>query len=215
MRARAAACLTLGLALGARALAGQTLVQPALGIAGQFVRLRTELPGETDLWSGMTAGVQGSLTIGRLVQFDLGYLQGTLHSRSGSTGSRDFIEGRAGLGLAPLRWLALSLGPHVRSYVAPDGTERWVRWEARARARGPIALPGLTGDVEAWRVLSATIDLPGPFDRGQGGAAGLTARLPHAPGWWARLAYGIDRIAITGRQETVETVLLVVGVGRP
>jgi hypothetical protein len=205
----------LGLTLGPRALTGQTLVQPALGIAAQYVRLRAELPGETDLSSGAAAGVEGALTIGGLVQVDVTYLQGTLHAPSGGAGSRDLIEGRAGLGLAPLRWLAVSLGPHVRSYVTPAGTERWVRWEARARAQGPIALPGVTGYVEAWRVLSATIDLPGAFDRGQGGAAGITARLPHSPGWWARLAYGVDRVALTGRQETVETVLLVVGIGQP
>jgi len=214
MRVRAAAGLALALALEPGALPGQT-VQPAFGVAAQYVRWRADLPGETDLSSGAAAGVEGGVRLGRLLQLEAAYLQGTLHPGSGSVDSRDFIDGRAGLGLAPLHWLVVSLGPHVRSYVAPAGTERWVRWEARARVQGPIGLPGLTGHLEGWRVLSAAIDLPGPFDRGQGGAAGITARVGHSPGWWVRLAYAVDRIAITGRQETVETVLLVVGVGRP
>ena len=205
--------LTLALALVAPALAAQTIVRFAPGVAGRLVRLRAEVPGETDVLSGAAVGVEGGLMLGKLVQLEVQYLQGALHPDSGPAGHRDLIEGRASLGVAPVRWFALSVGPLVRSYVAAGGRERWVRWEARARAQAPLALPGVTGYVEGWRVLAASANLPGAFDGGQGGEAGIAARLPLGPGWWARLAYGVDRVALTGRRETVETVVLAVGVG--
>lgn len=218
MRARMAelrlAVLTLALCLVARALVAQAVVQFAPGVVGHFVRLRTEVPGETNLLSGAAVGGEGTLLLRKLVLLEVHYLQGTLHPDSGPVGDRDFIEGRASLGLAPLDWFAVSVGPRVRTYVAAGGTERWVRWEVRARAQAPIALPGLTGYVEGWRVISATANLPGPFDRGQGGEVGIEARLSRGPGWCARLAYGVDRVALASRRETVETVVLVVGIGR-
>ena len=208
-----AVVVPLALSLVAPALAAQAVVQVAPGVAGQFVRLRAEVPGETDLLSGAVVGVEGALMLGKLVQLEVQYLQGTLHPDSGPAGNRDLTEGRVFLGLAPVRWFAMSVGPHVRSYGTAAGTERWVRWEARARAQAPIALPGLTGYIEGWRVISVSANVPGAFDRGQGGEAGIAARLPRGPGWWARLAYGVDRVALTGRRETLETVVLAIGVG--
>src|SRR3989442_13991105 len=151
--------------------------------------------------------------LGKLVQLEVQYLQGTLHPDSGPAGNRDLTEGRVFLGLAPVRWFAMSVGPPVRRYGTAAGTGRWVRWEARARAQAPIALPGLTGYIEGWRVISVSANVPGAFDRGQGGEAGIAARLPRGPGWWARLAYGGDRVALTGRRGYVGTVGLAMGVG--
>ena len=127
---------TFALPFVAPALAAQIAVQPALGGAGQFARLRIEVPGESDLVSGMTAGVQGGLTLGKLVQLEAQYVQGSLHRDGGvAAGDRDLIEGQALLGLAPTPWLALAVGPRVRSLVTAAGTERWVRWEVRARGQ--------------------------------------------------------------------------------
>jgi hypothetical protein len=206
--------LVLGLMLTARATRAQAVVQPAVGVGAALVRWRSEVPGETDVLSGPAVGAEGGLGLGRFLRFDGAYLQGSVHGGNGSTAQRDLVEARAWLSLTPLRWLALGGGPLVRSLVAPSGTERWVRWETRARLEAPILLPAVSGYVEASRVLAATVDIPGAFDRGQGGEAGLVARRPGARGW-ARLAYRVDHIELQGRRETLETVVLVVGIGHP
>jgi hypothetical protein len=200
------------LGLVARATEAQAFVQPAAGVTAQFVRWQSEVPGETVLVSGPAFGVEGGLTVGRLARFDVDYLQGTLRGTSGSAAMRDLVQGRASLGVAPQNWLALNVGPLVRTLVAPGGTERWVRWEVRARVAAPISGPELSGYVEGAWVFAAAVDIPDPFDRGQGGAAGLALRLPRSLGW-ARLAYSVDRVALRGRRETLESVLLVIGVG--
>jgi hypothetical protein len=200
------------LGLMAQATEAQAFVQPAAGVTAQLVRWQSEVPGETVLVSGPAFGVEGGLMIGRLVHLDVDYLQGTLHGTNGSAATRDLVEGRASLGLAPQSWFAVNVGPLVRTLVAPGGTERWVRWEIGARVAAPIAGPELSGYVEGSWVFAAAVDIPDPFVRGQGGAAGLALRLPRSLGW-ARLAYSVDRVALQGRRETLESVLLVIGVG--
>src|SRR5437660_9195162 len=93
--------LMLALALVAPALAAQTIVRFAPGVAGRLVRLRAEVPGETDVLRGAAVGVEGGVMLGELVQLGVQYLQGALHAHRGPAGHRDLVGCRASLGVGP------------------------------------------------------------------------------------------------------------------
>src|SRR5467141_69159 len=125
--------LALALALVAPALAAQTIVRFAPGVAGRLVRLRAELPGETDVLSGAAVGVEGGLMLGKLVQLEVQYLQGALHPDSGPAGHRDLIEGRASLRAAGSDGCAGRLGRALR--------RRWRCPASRATSKAGACSP--------------------------------------------------------------------------
>src|SRR6059036_847463 len=100
---------------------------------------------------------------GRLVfngfSVGLGLSSGTLKAADQGTAKRDLIEGRLLVAARPLPWLEMSVGPFVRAYVTDAVTERWVFWQARARADAPIVTSGLTSYVELWRAVSSQVNL--------------------------------------------------------
>src|SRR2546429_2981928 len=87
-------------------------------------------------------------------------LEGRLEPRSGSTDTvpRDLVEARLLLGVQPVPWLTLGVGPHVRAFVFDTTTVRWVMWQARARVQGALPSPRLETDVELWYALSAKVN---------------------------------------------------------
>src|SRR2546423_12543917 len=91
----------------------------------------------------------------------------------------------------PLPLLEMSVGPFLRAYVADAVTERWVFWQARARADAPIVTSGLTSYVELWRAVSSQVNLVAGAGRVQGGEAGVTYPPPKRP-FSLRLAYRGD-----------------------
>ena len=107
------------------------------------------------------------------------------------------IEGRLLVAARPLPWLEMSVGPFVRAYVTDAVTERWVFWQARARADAPIVTSGLTSYVELWRAVSSQVNLVAGAGRVQGGEAGVTYRPPKRP-FSLRLAYRVDDAAVRG-----------------
>jgi len=181
-----------------------------LGPAAVHVHSRTETGDEA--LSGTVGGGDGMARLGRL-ELDISYLEGRLQPDTIGPAARDYVEGRALLGVHALSWLALKIGPHARSYVTGAGTQRWVFWEAHVRADGSLAGSQLRSYVELWRVLSASVNVIEPYDYGQGGEAGLLLRLPRAP-VWAGLAYGLDHSKLGGglRLETHEAVRLTIGI---
>src|SRR3989475_10381243 len=87
-------------------------------------------------------------------------------------------------------------------------TERWVFWQARARADAPIVTSGLTSYVELWRAVSSQVNLVAGAGRVQGGEAGVTYRPPKRP-FSLRLAYRVDDAAVRGGgggRPTVEAI---------
>ncbi len=143
----------------------------------------------------------------------VGYLEGSLDETGGA--STDFVEGHAFFTLRPLRWAALGFGPHVRSFIEPGGTQRWLLWEAHVQAATELLGPTIEAYAEGWVVVSAEVEVSEPFDGGRGLEGGLrvaVGRLPVA----LRLRYRLERLELGGgtRRETVEQVGLAVGIGR-
>jgi hypothetical protein len=192
------------------------LVRPAAEAVVVTTRLESQVPAGSDRLSGVAFGAGGAVSVGPVV-LAVRYVQGTLDSVSGGSGSRDVVEGGAWLGVRPVSWLTLEAGPQARAYVLSGGgaTQRWVFWEGRVRAAAPFVGSAVLGYVELWRALGADVNVPEAFDHAQGGEAGMVVRLARAP-LEARLAYRIDRAVLGGgsRRETVDGVVVTVGVRR-
>jgi len=194
------------LAAGTTRARAQGLV-PAAGLSLVSTRVRG-----TDQLTGTVLAGQGALALGRL-ELAVSYVQGKIGPEGASAAGQDLVEGVALLGVRPASWLRVAVGPHVRSYTLTGGTElRWVFWELRARASGAFVGSAGRGYVELWRALSATVNVPEPFDHAQGGEAGMVVHLAHAP-LELRVGYRIDHAVLGGgtRVETVDGVVIGVG----
>ena len=188
--------------------------RPALGTSVVVARVRSETPAGTDQFTGTTLGGEGGLSFGPLVlRFD--YVQGTVSPVGGTAAARDLIEGGVRIGFRPLRWLTLSGGPHARAYVTDGRSLRWVFWEVRGRTESAFIGSAVTGYVEAWRAVSADVNLPETFDYAHGGEAGIVLQLSRVP-VQARVAYRLDHAVLGGgsRLETVEGVVVAVSLAR-
>src|SRR5256886_14164757 len=163
------------LAAGATRGGAQGLV-PAAGLSIVSTRVRG-----TDQLTGTVLGGQGSVALGRL-ELALGYVQGKIGPEGANGAGQALVEGVALLGVRPASWLRLAVGPHARSYTLTGGTPlRWVFWELRARASSAFVGSAGRGYVELWRALSASVNVPEPFDHAQGGEAGMVVHLARAP----------------------------------
>jgi len=172
--------------------------RPALGLAGRGValRLRTEVPADTQVLTGLAFRIDGGAGLGP-VRIDVEYAQGSLSSAGATVPREDIVDGHAMLGVRPLPWVTLDAGPHVRAYAIGGATQRWVLWEVRARAEGAL-IPGvITGFVGAWHAVSGSVNLPDSFDHAQGGEVGARLRPTRLP-LAVELAYTIDATALGG-----------------
>jgi hypothetical protein len=209
---RSAALLALAIA-AARPLSAQGFRD--LGVEGVVGRVRfsSTMPSGGEALSGVVVGGGGRLTLGR-VSLEAYYAQGRLSPDTGSAASRDLVEGGAFLVVKPTDWLSLKAGPHLRAFVAPGGTERWVMWEGRAFAEAPILADILRARVGGWIAVASGVNADPGAGGARGGEVGLTLRPPRSA-LLVRLAYTIDREAMRGdaRTETLESVILTVGFG--
>lgn len=184
-----------------------------LGGGGSSTRLQTIASGVPATLSGITAFGAGRIGSG-LLGLEVTYRQGSLTPDTGAGQKQDVVDGRVLAIVKPLSWLQVAAGPHLRAYIVPGLTERWVLIEARVRAEGSVA-PTVRTHIEIWTALSAKVNT-GSGGAARGGEAGITIRLPRSP-VWGRLTYAIDRAAVSGggRIETLEDIALSVGFGRP
>lgn len=212
-RAGAQARLVLILLLAATPLHAQLSRILSIGAGGGSVRLRTEpAVGQGEVLSGSVIGTSGALTLG-IASLELSYLEGNLTPDSGTASPRDIVDGAAFLAVRPVRWVALKLGVHLRSYVIPSGTERWLNYEARLRGEGDIIGSILRAHVELARSVSADVNIGPQAESFQSGEAGLVVRLTRAP-VWARLSYVIDQAKTAGGgTETLDGISLAIGYG--
>ena len=206
MRVAAWGFALAALAAGATSSGAQGLV-PAGGLSIVSTRVRG-----TDQLTGTVLAGQGALTLGR-VELALGYVQGKIGPGGTSGVGQNRLKGLAWLGVRPASWPPWAGGPHARSYTLTGGTQlRWVFWELRARASSAFVGSAGRGYLELWRALSATVNVPEPFDHAQGGEAGMVVHLARAP-LELRLGYRIDHAVLGGgtRLETVDAVVIGVG----
>jgi hypothetical protein len=145
-----------------------------------------------------------------------GLLESRLQPLVGPAGQRDLVQATVFVGARPLPWLELSAGPVVRAYVTDSASERWVLWQARARVDAPIVAGSVASYAEFWRTLASDVSLGPGAGRVQGGEAGVLYQPPQTR-IWLRLAYRVDDalVGAMARSETVEAVLVSVGVGLP
>jgi hypothetical protein len=197
----------VGLHLAAACVAGSLAAQSLDWSAGAtVVGVRAQSDGSR------TAGtVLGGLASARFGRFDVEgrYLQGALQSR-------DLVQGQLAVRYEATPWLAAETAARARAYVTPAGTERWVTWLLGVRVAAPLIGTTVRGDIGLWRALALSANVGSTEGRsGRGGEAGVTWQHPSRP-VWLRLAYGIDRSAVSGagRRETVEEFTLTVGVHR-
>jgi hypothetical protein len=207
------AALVFAGALATAPLAAQ--VSPVAGADGSVSRVRfhSAVRGGGEARSGFAVGGRARIVLGH-VSLEASYAQGRLTADTGAAAPQNLVDGSLALVVRPTHWLALLAGPHLRGYVAPGGTERWVFWEARARGESAI-IPGvLQAHIEGWIAVASSVNVDPGAAGAHGGEAGLTLRLAQSP-FWARLAYAVDRARMTNdvRTETVETVFLGIGFG--
>lgn len=176
------------------------------------VRLATERADRDDRLTGTGFGFAGSVGVWR-VGLELEYLEGRLNPAAGSAAdARDWVEGSLALAVRPAAWLVLSAGPQARSYL---GIERWVTWRGAARIEMPLVGDEVRGFMSGWGALGGDVNVLAGFGGSRGMEAGMLIsprRLPII----ARAAYRAERSTLgagSGR-ETVETLILGVGIGR-
>ena len=207
------AAVVLACALPWGALRAQALRNLTVDAGLSRMHLHAAASGGGEEMSGIAALGRARLFVGPFT-FETSYSQGHLVADTGTAASRDLVDGSAFVAWRPVSWLGLKAGPHLRAYVRPGATERWVMWEAHARVDRPIIAGMLDAHFEAWTALSATVNVdPGALGS-RGGQAGLILRLWQSP-YWARLTYAVDQAKLksSARTETVEAVLFAVGLG--
>jgi hypothetical protein len=188
-----------------------------VGLSGMGMRVNSTSGATTQRLSGAVFGFQGAMRFHGRFGVDLGYWQGQLDPASTGAATRDVAEGYALLGVRPLGWMTLSVGPHAWTYISNAGTQRWFLWEARARAEGAI-LPAVHSYLELSDVLHAGVNVPQSFSSGFGGEGGLILRIRDVPGipeahpLHIRLGYGIERVRLAGgvRTEIVDHLSLAI-----
>jgi hypothetical protein len=147
----------------------------------------------------------------RKLRLDLRYLEGGLSSDA-DIPDQDIVEGELMLGFAPFSWFGVKVGPHIRSFVTSQGTQRWVFWEGRAALGTTLGSPNLATYLEAWHVFASDVDAVEPFGSGNGMEAGISYSLNRLP-FMARLAYRIDSSSLAegARESTVEQLVFAIG----
>jgi hypothetical protein len=183
-----------------------------VSVGGQFLNLNTEEATGEQRLSGFGLGGDATVAFGRL-GLAIRYMEGSL-SPSEAGRDRDIVEGEAMLSLRATPWLRIALGPHIRSLIIPEGTERWLFWEGRIQAKASLGSPRLVSVFELWQVLSANVDVDDPYDGGRGIEGGLRWEVSSFP-IWLGLGYRIDRsnLGDGSRTEVMEHILFSIGIG--
>jgi hypothetical protein len=145
--------------------------------------------------NGLALG--GEARIGGRFAVELGYLQAALSPDSGAAGARDLVDARAMAVARIVPWLSLKAGAHLVGFVSPSGTERWLRWEGRARLDAPAIADALSLHVELWLAAATDVNVTASGAGARGGEAGVTWFLPRTP-LSVRLSYSVDHADLGG-----------------
>lgn len=225
MRPAASLLLVVGLMAAPTAISAQRQWQWEVALAGVGMRVHSQSGPTVQKLSGAVFGGQGQLIFANRITLDLGYYQGVLSPTAGQAADRDVVEGYAQLGARPLSWVTLRFGPHAWTYVSNAGTQRWFMMEGRARLQGEV-FPEVVSYLELWRVFSANVNVPQPFQTGMGGEGGISFRIRNVPvipekyPVRIRIGYGIERVRMEGgtpvtvRAEVMDRLSFSIGIER-
>jgi hypothetical protein len=177
-----------------------------LSLAG-VERDQTGLTAQLD---GTLIGLDGTLRYGML-ELSGRYLEGGIE-REGGAAAQDLIDGELQVRVRPLRFLAIGLGPHARSYVEA-GTERWLVWEASAALSMWLVQDVLRSSLDLRLGLGGSVNSGAPFGAGRSVAGGLELRFPRTP-IFVGVAYSVDRLSLAddARIDTVEQFVVRAGI---
>jgi hypothetical protein len=206
---RAAGALLAGLVALPGVAGAQRLGARALA-AGVWTTTST---GTDRRLSGAAFGFEAAARVGPAA-LGIRYIEGSVANDSAGI-DREFAEADVTLWARPVHWGAVGVGPHVRSFVAPGGTERWLLWEIRGRGSAGLRPGMLDAYLEGWLALGGDVDVPEPFNSGRGVEGGLELTLGRLP-LAVRLRYRVERINLGdgARRETTEHLVLGLGLGR-
>ena len=191
-------------------LDGQNRIGLTVSLAPMPVQVTETAGNESSQLTGIALGGRAGVTW-RKLRLDVRYLEGGLSSEADGL-DEDIVEGELMLGFVPLSWLTLRLGPHIRSFVTSQGTQRWILWEGNAAGAVELGSPRLLAYFDLWHVFAADIDAVEPFDRGNGMEGGIRLTLDRLP-FWGKLAYRIDQSSLGdgSRTNTVEQMVFAIG----
>lgn len=164
--------------------------------------------------TGPVLAAGGGVQFGRF-SVEVAYLEGQLKPGSGSLGGNEVLAEARLLVRAQLGGgFSLGAGPRARAFIAPGGTVRWMRLEARGGYETEIIPGRARADVELWQVLSGEVNAQGGSSGGRGGSTGLTIQMPNTR-FALRVVYTADRVAFAnGSTEFVDAVELGLRIGR-
>lgn len=206
-----AATVAASLASVSVAAAAQRGPRIVVGVGAATAQL--ERSGAAAPLSGLLVGAGGRVAF-RALALEVAYAQGTLSVDGASSPSEDLVDGEVMLAAQVVPWLVLSAGPHLRALVTPAGTERWVRWEARAHVDTDLVPGALRADAELSTALAAEVNTATGSASALGASVGITLRVANSP-FGLRLGYGVDRASTAGGAEQVmQSVGLRLSVGR-
>lgn len=208
-----ATCVALALA-GPDPAAAQTGERLGLGLTVAHTRLRmVGFERRDQRLEGLLYGVEGRGSWWRLHARGE-FRQGRL-DRDGPGGSSRVILARAGIGLRPVRWIALTAGPRITSVDLGGEDELIVRWQVEMHASGPI----VDGIATAFASVDGSV---GGTDmswddplRSVGGEVGLLLGGIESP-VWGRIGYRVHRELLSGGPwQSGEVVYLSLGLSVP
>ncbi len=205
--------VVLAVMFSAQQSSAQLPLTVSFSSGGYFMNLNTEEATGEQRLSGF--GIGGNATAAfRRLGLGISYMEGSL-SPNVDGRDRDIVEGEAMISLNAASWLRFAIGPHIRSLIIPEGTERWLFWEGRVQTKARLGSPRLESTLELWQVLSANVDVDDPYDGGRGIEGSLRWEISALP-LWIGLGYRIDRSNLGGgsRTEVMEHFLISFGVGR-
>lgn len=151
----------------------------------------------------------------RRFSVEAAYLEGQLKPESGALGGDEvFAEARLLVRAELGGGFSVGAGPRARAFIAPGGTVRWMRFEARGGYETEVVPGRARADIQLWQVLSGEVNAQGGSSGGRGGSTGLTIQLPDSR-FALRLVYTADRVTFAnGSTEFVDAVELGLRIGR-
>ena len=188
------------------ALPASALAQTGIAVGGDAGAGTVVLsPGAT----GVTqhgALIGGTLAlVGGPVFFSARYAQGSMTGGGASNGT--LVVGHAQLGLAPVSWLAVSVGPYAFALGNP-AVERWLLWEGSVRLSAPLIGELARSYVEVRRSFGGDVNIGTGAPTGSGIGVGLLVRPPATP-ISVGLGYQFDRAELpAGPTRTVDAIWL-------
>ncbi|UCD25690.1 MAG: hypothetical protein JSW51_07200 [Gemmatimonadota bacterium] len=201
-------------ALVGSAVSGRLDAQNRIGLTISLapipVQVTETVESESSKLTGIAFGGRGVVTW-RKLRLDLRYLEGGL-SPEAEAPDEDIVEGELMLGFVPLSWLTLRFGPHIRSFVTNQGTQRWIFWEGHVGGALELGTPRLITYFDLWHVFGANVDAVEEYDSGNGIEGGIRFTLDRLP-FWGKLAYRIDHSSLGAgsRSKTVEQMVFAIG----